>query len=146
MSEILSLCPATWSKIVAFLSRDGIKQRHGAAWYQLAELAVSMVRTFELEILMARTLKLGAWPLRRREEFLTEGVRLPNYFWIKYRMLGPRQYRRRGIPPPAEMTTGRNSYEWAPWLEQKCLEFILETMDNAEDWRDNPQLRGTLDW
>ena len=132
MVKLLTLCPATWNKIIEFLSYSGTEQGYGVAWYQLAELTTTMVRTFELEILWAKTFKLGVWPLRRGEEELLESIKLPKQLWIKYRLLGQKHYRIRGLPPPTELTT-RSDLEWAPWLEQRKL---------AEDWRDLPHFRG----
>ena len=141
MVKLLTLCPATWNKIVAFLSCSGAEQGYGVAWYQLAELTTIVARTFELEILWAKTFKLGVWPLRRGEEELLESIKLPKLLWIKYRLLGQKHYRIRGLPPPTELIT-RSDLEWAPWLEQRKLEFTIESMDNAEDWRDLPHFRG----
>ena len=144
MVKLLTLGPATWNKIVAFLCCSGAEQGYGVAWYQLAELTTIIARTFELEILWAKTFKLGVWQLRRREEELLESIKLPRQLWIKYRLLGRKHYRIRSLPPPTELITG-SDLEWAPWLEQRKLEFTIEAMDNAEDWRDIPHLRGGSD-
>ena len=144
MNTLTSLCPASWNHSITFLSKDEIKQRHGAVWYRLAALTSSMHKSYEMEILMARALKIGTWPLRRTEEILLEKAGLPNCFWIKYRMLGHKQYRERGLPPPANLPRNTYSFEWAPWLEQKRLDLILEMMDEAADERETPLLRGTF--
>ena len=131
MNALISLCPATWNIIITFLSIDGIRRRHGEAWYQLSILTSDMHSIYETEVLMARVLKLGVWPLQRTEELRLEAVRLPRYFWIKYRLLGPRQYRERGLPRPAALTRNKSSFEWAPWLELRKLDVTLEKLDKA---------------
>ena len=147
MVGLLALCPVAWNRIYAFISYSKAEQGYGEAWYQLAELATVMVRTFELEIMWARTFKKGVWPIRREEEEMLENIKLPKQLWIKHRLLGQRQYRSRGFPPPIELTLRRSDFAWAPWLEQRNSEFTIESLDNAVDWRDLPYLRGgILDW